>query len=52
LDVGLMDADIHGPDVPKILGIEDKRPEPAGEKMYPVSDSARAFTRMQFFTIR
>ncbi len=27
LDVGLMDADIHGPDIPKILGIEDKRPE-------------------------
>lgn len=24
LDVGLMDADIHGPNVPKILGIEDK----------------------------
>ncbi len=41
LDVGLMDADIHGPDVPKILGIEDKRPEPAGEKMYPVSVTPR-----------
>jgi ATP-binding protein involved in chromosome partitioning len=27
LDVGLMDADIHGPDIPKILGIEEKRPE-------------------------
>lgn len=36
LDVGLMDADIHGPDIPKILGIEDKRPEIAGDKMSPI----------------
>jgi len=36
LDVGLMDADIHGPDVPKILGIEDKRPEILGDKMSPL----------------
>ena len=36
LDVGLMDADIHGPDIPKILGIEDKRPETSGEKMSPI----------------
>jgi len=36
LDVGLMDADIHGPDVPKILGIEDKRPEVSGDKMSPI----------------
>ena len=27
LDVGLMDADIRGPNVPMMLGIEDKRPE-------------------------
>lgn len=36
LDVGLMDADIHGPNVPKILGIEDKRPEVKDSKIYPV----------------
>ena len=36
LDVGLMDADIHGPDIPKILGIEDKRPEISGDKMSPI----------------
>ncbi len=41
LDVGLMDADIHGPDVPKILGIEDKRPEPSGDKMFPISVTPR-----------
>ncbi|HUV02287.1 MAG TPA: Mrp/NBP35 family ATP-binding protein [Desulfobacteria bacterium] len=36
LDVGLMDADIHGPNVPKILGIEEKRPEVINDKIYPV----------------
>jgi ATP-binding protein involved in chromosome partitioning len=36
LNVGLMDADIHGPDIPKILGIEDKRPEVSGDKMSPI----------------
>ena len=36
LDVGLMDADIHGPDIPKILGIEDKRPGASGNKILPI----------------
>ncbi|MFZ2070065.1 MAG: Mrp/NBP35 family ATP-binding protein [Halobacteriota archaeon] len=36
LDVGLMDADIHGPDIPKILGIEDKRPEVSEGKISPI----------------
>ncbi len=36
LDVGLMDADIHGPNVPKILGIEEKRPAVLEGKIYPV----------------
>lgn len=36
LDVGLMDADIHGPNVPMILGIEDKRPEVKEGKISPV----------------
>ncbi|MCW3138227.1 MAG: Mrp/NBP35 family ATP-binding protein [Methanophagales archaeon] len=36
LDVGLMDADIHGPDIPKILGIEDKRPGASGDKILPI----------------
>lgn len=27
-NVGLLDSDIHGPSIPKILGIEDKRPIP------------------------
>jgi Mrp family chromosome partitioning ATPase len=36
LDVGLMDADIHGPNVPKMLGIEDKRPEVSPAGIFPV----------------
>lgn len=41
LDVGLMDADIHGPDIPKILGIEEKRPEIAGSTFLPITVSPR-----------
>jgi len=41
LDVGLMDADIHGPDIPMILGIEDKRPEISGEKILPIAVTPR-----------
>lgn len=41
LDVGLMDADIHGPNVPKILGIEDKRPVVKEDKIYPVPVTPR-----------
>jgi ATP-binding protein involved in chromosome partitioning len=41
LEVGLMDADIHGPNVPKILGIEDKRPEVREDKIYPVPVTPR-----------
>lgn len=41
LNVGLMDADIHGPDIPMILGIEDKRPEISGEKISPIAVTPR-----------
>jgi len=44
LDVGLMDADIHGPDVPKILGIEDKRPEVTENKIFPILVTPRLKT--------
>lgn len=44
LDVGLMDADIHGPDIPKILGIEDKRPDVSEDKMSPISVTPRLKT--------
>ncbi len=35
-DVGLLDGDMHGPSVPKILGVEDKRPEPSEAGINPV----------------
>jgi len=41
LDVGLMDADIHGPDIPMILGIEDKRPEISGGKISAITVTPR-----------
>jgi len=35
-DVGLLDADIHGPNIPKMLGIESKHVEGTGQGMIPV----------------
>ena len=35
--VGLLDVDLHGPSVPKMLGLEDAAPEAEDEKMIPVS---------------
>lgn len=38
--VGLLDVDIHGPNIAKMLGVEDKRMEPLpGDKIRPVSVS-------------
>jgi len=34
--VGLLDSDFHGPSIPKILGIEDKKPTPAATGFNPV----------------
>ena len=41
LEVGLMDADIHGPDIPKILGIEDQRPQISGDMIKPIPVTPR-----------
>ncbi len=35
--VGLMDADIHGPNVPNMLGIENKHPEVSSEGISPIT---------------
>jgi len=35
-NVGLLDGDLHGPSIPKILGIEDKKPEPSETGITPV----------------
>ena len=36
LDVGLLDADIHGPNIPKMLGIESRHVGGSGQGMIPV----------------
>jgi ATP-binding protein involved in chromosome partitioning len=35
-NVGLLDSDLHGPTIPKMLGIEKKRPLPSDEGIEPV----------------
>ncbi|MGC8971530.1 MAG: P-loop NTPase [bacterium] len=37
LDVGLMDIDIHGPNIPKMLGIEDAKIHSQDNKIIPIS---------------
>lgn len=39
--VGLLDVDIHGPSIPKLLGLEDRRPEVADGKLQPVRMNER-----------
>jgi Mrp family chromosome partitioning ATPase len=36
-NVGILDSDLHGPSIPKMLGIEDGRPEPTDTGFNPVS---------------
>ncbi len=33
--VGLLDADIYGPNIPRMMGIEDQKPEVQGNKVLP-----------------
>ncbi|WP_408998388.1 P-loop NTPase [Syntrophus buswellii] len=35
--VGLLDVDFHGPSIPKLLALEDRKPEVVGDAMLPVS---------------
>lgn len=35
--VGLLDADVYGPSIPKMLGVEDAKPSVAGEKIVPIA---------------
>lgn len=35
-DVGVLDADIDGPNIPKLLGIEDEKPLSRGGKIVPI----------------
>ncbi|MDF1875408.1 Mrp/NBP35 family ATP-binding protein [Sulfurimonas sp. SAG-AH-194-I05] len=36
LKVGLLDADIYGPNIPRMLGVEDIKPEINGNKVLPI----------------
>lgn len=36
LEIGILDADIHGPNIPKMLGVEDARLTADGEGLFPV----------------
>jgi Mrp family chromosome partitioning ATPase len=40
-NVGLLDSDFHGPSIPKILGIENKKPAPTATGFDPVSVSPK-----------
>jgi ATP-binding protein involved in chromosome partitioning len=35
-EVGLMDADVYGPSVPKLMGVEDAKPAVRGEQILPI----------------
>ena len=35
--VGLLDADIYGPNIPRMMGVEDQKPEIQGNKVVPLS---------------
>ena len=35
-EVGILDIDIHGPSIPKMLGVEDKKPDISENEFYPV----------------
>ncbi len=37
LTVGILDADIHGPSLPRMLGLGDRRPELHGDRMQPLT---------------
>ncbi|HIP61071.1 MAG TPA: DUF59 domain-containing protein, partial [Sulfurovum sp.] len=34
--VGLLDADMYGPNIPRMMGVDDQKPEIAGNKVYPL----------------
>jgi ATP-binding protein involved in chromosome partitioning len=51
-NVGLMDCDIHGPSIPKILGIEDKRPLSTENGIEPVAVSKNLMVMSMGFLLQ
>ena len=41
--VGILDADIHEPNIPKMLGVEDQKPAGAEDGIYPIKVSENLF---------
>jgi ATP-binding protein involved in chromosome partitioning len=49
LKVGVYDADIHGPSMPRMLGVKDEKPQSAGgEQAYPVTGHGLAIMSIGF----
>ncbi len=49
--VGILDADIHGPNIPKMLGVEDQKPAGAEDGIYPIKISENLFVMSIAFFI-
>lgn len=48
---GLLDVDVYGPSVPILFGVEDNRPEMAGDKIIPVRKFGVSLMSMGFFIL-
>ncbi len=50
--VGLLDVDIHGPSIPKLLGIEDQVPRMGQETIYPIEVATNIKVMSMGFLLR
>ncbi len=50
--VGLLDVDIHGPSIPKLLGIEDQVPRMGGDTIQPIEMSENLKVMSMGFLLR
>lgn len=50
--VGLMDADVYGPSIPKMMGIEEAKPQVKGQKIIPITAQEITIMSMGFMIDR
>lgn len=50
--VGLLDVDVHGPSIPKLMGLEGATIEPAGGRMLPVHARERLWVMSIGFLLK
>ena len=50
--IGILDIDIHGPSIPKMLGVEEKKPEPCETGMKPVYFSPKLSVMSMAFLLQ